>query len=365
MTSRTVFMTGGGGFIGRQILARILDGSASDVILLEHGLFCQRLNAFLDSRFSDPLKRARVKVFEGDITAPNLGLAPEALDELRERVTHAVHLAALYNLAVPRDVAVQVNVEGTRNVLDVLAAMKRLKAFAHTSTLAVSGDCTGVFSEDDFDRGQTFKNFYEETKFLSEKLVRERWDTIPSMVLRPPVVVGDSKTGEMEKIDGPYYLLTMVSRRLHYLMPDARKTKCHIGPVDYVADAFCALLEDESALGQVYLLTDPNPVSYGEFMDLACDHMGRMKPLLWLPPAWVKPVAKTRLFQKLSGLPFEAFQYADYSIEYAAPRTVATLAKRGISCPNVRTYAGVMIRYFLEHHGDPKLRRGNWRQGTT
>jgi thioester reductase-like protein len=363
--SGTVFMTGGGGFIGRHILARILEEGESDVILLEHGLFRQRLTAFLDTHLGDPMKRARVKVLEGDITQPGLGLAPEALDEVRERVTHAIHLAALYNLSIPRDVAVQVNVEGTRNVLDVLAAVKHLKAFAHTSTLAVAGDCTGVFSEDDFDRGQTFKNFYEETKFLSEKLVRERWDSIPAMVLRPPVVVGDSKTGEIEKIDGPYYLLTMVSRRLHYIMPNAMSTKCHIGPVDYVADAFCALLFDASALGQVFLLTDPDPVTYREFIDLACERMGRMKPLLWLPPAWLRPMAKNAAFQKLSGLPFEAFQYADYPVEYATPRTVAALARHGIACPRVPAYIDVMIRYFLEHHGDPNVRRGNWKQGTT
>jgi thioester reductase-like protein len=363
--NRTVFMTGGGGFIGRHILARVLDRSEADVILLEHGLFCQRLNAFLDGHYSEPAKRARVKVFEGDITQPNLGLAPAALDELRERVTHAIHLAALYNLAIPRAVAVQVNVEGTRNVLDVLATVKQLKAFAHTSTLAIAGDCTDVFSEDDFDRGQKFKNFYEETKFLSEKLVRERWDSIPSMVLRPPVVVGDSKTGEIDKIDGPYYLFTMISRRLHYVMPDARKTKCHIGPVDYVADAFYALLHDESALGRAFLLTDPDPVTYGEFMDLACGRLGRMKPLLWLPPTWIKPVAKSTVFQKLSGLPYEAFQYADCPVEYSSPKTVAALARHGVSCPRVPSYIDVMIRYFREHHGDRNVRRGNWKQGTT
>ena len=358
-------MTGGGGFIGRQILARVLDCGDSDVILLEHGLFCQRLNAFLDSRYSDPAKRARVRVFEGDITQPNLGLAPESLDELRQRTTHAIHLAALYNLSIPRDVAVQVNVEGTRNVLDVLAAMTQLKAFAHTSTLAIAGDSKGVFSEDDFDRGQTFKNFYEETKYLSEKLVRERWDSIPSMVLRPPVVVGDSKTGEIDKIDGPYYLLTMISRRLHYCMPDTKQTKCHIGPVDYVADAFLALLHDPSALGQAFLLTDPSPVTYREFMDLACERMGRMKPLLWLPPAWVQPFAKTSIFQKLAGLPFEAFQYADFPVEYVTSRTVAALARHGVSCPRVPSYIDVMIRYFLEHQADSNMRRGNWKQVTT
>ncbi len=358
-------MTGGGGFIGRHILARMLDRGDSDVILLEHGLFCQRLNAFLDSHYSDPVKRARVKVLEGDITQPSLGLDAAALDELRERVTQVIHLAALYNLAIPRDVAVQVNVEGTRNVLDVLATLKHLKAFAHTSTLAIAGDCKDVFSDDDFDRGQVFKNYYEETKFLSEKLVRERWDSIPSMVLRPPVVVGDSKTGDIEKIDGPYYLLTMISRRLHYVMPNTGSTKCHIGPVDYVADAFYALLYDESALGKAFLLTDPTPVTYRDFIDLACERMPRMKPLLWLPPALIKPVAKSWIFQKLSGLPFEAFQYADFPVEYSTPRTVAALAKHGVSCPRVPSYIDVMVRYFLEHYGDPNVRRGNWKQGTT
>jgi hypothetical protein len=135
--------------------------------------------------------------------------------------------------------------------------------------------------------------------------------------------------------------------------------------VDYVADAFFALLHDESAIGRVFMLTDPAPVTYGEFIDLACERMGRMKPLIVLPPAWIKPVARNRVFQKLSGLPYEAFQYAYYPIECSAPKTVAALAGHGVSCPRVPSYIDVLVRYFQEHHGDSNVRRGDWKQGTT
>ena len=358
-------MTGGGGFIGRQILARILDRTDSDVILLERGRFRDRLNGFLDGRVGDRSQRARVRVFEGDITLPNLGLSPDALDEFRERVTHAVHLAALYNLSIPRDAAVQINVEGTRNVLDVLQTVKRLQSFVHTSTLAVAGNHAGLFSEDDFDLGQSFRNYYEETKFLSEKLVRERAGDLPTVIIRPPVVVGDSKTGEIEKIDGPYYAFVMIKRRLHWVIPDSKGTKCHIGPVDYVADAFQALLFDEAAAGRTFLLTDPHPLTYNAFFDLACETWGRFKPLLHVPPAWLAPIARTDLFRRVVGVPYEAYLYSDNPVEYSAPKTVEALARHGIACPPVHSYIDVMIRYFLEHYRDDGIRRGDWRQATS
>ena len=364
MEKQTLFITGVNGFIGWHVFTRILEKTDTDVILLEHRSFRRRLDAFLETHYPDPRERSRVKVLKGDITRPNLGLTAVQLAELQECVTHAIHLAALYNLSIPRETAMKINVEGTRNVLDALAGAKRLKALAHASTLAVAGDFTGQFSEDDFDQGQSFKNFYEETKFLSEKLVRERWDTLPAMIIRPPVVVGHSKTGEIEKVDGPYYAFTMMARRLHYVMPDARKTKCHIGPVDYVADAFCALLYDDSAIGSTFLLTDPNPVSYSELIDLACVRMGRLKPLLTVPPAWVKPLARTALFQMLSGLPYDAFVYCDCPIEYVTPKTVAALASHGITCPPVNTYIDTLVDYFVEHYSDPNVRRGNWWQMT-
>ena len=198
MERKTVFITGAGGFLGRQLLTYYLQREDRDFVLLEHPSFLERLSTWAASM---PNGR-RIRVLEGDITQPGLGISAPLKDELKATVTHAIHLAALYNLSAPRDVSVRVNVDGTRNLLDFLHECPRLERFAHTSTLAVAGDYSGVFSEEDFDKGQRHKNFYEETKFLSEKLVREHSATLPTVILRPAVVVGDSQTGYIEKIDG-------------------------------------------------------------------------------------------------------------------------------------------------------------------
>jgi thioester reductase-like protein len=361
MAGKAVFMTGAGGFLGRYILARYLQRDDCDLFLLENGPFCARLAKFVEAAAPDPAKRARVRILEGDITKPDLGLDAPARDEVRARVTHAIHLAALYNLSAPRDVSVRINVDGTRNVLDFLEGAPGFRLLAHTSTLAVAGTTAGVFSEDEFDRGQGFKNFYEETKFLSEKLVRERLSTVPAIIFRPAVVVGHSKTGEIEKIDGPYYVFVTIARHLHLILPDCGATKCHIAPVDFVTDGFYTLFEHENAApGTAFHLMDPNPMAYNAFMDLACERWGRHKPLLRLPPRWMKPIAHRAWFEKLTGIPWKAFMYSDQPVEYRIERSTAALAKHGIACPPVSAYIDVLIRYFREHYRDAEVRRERW-----
>jgi thioester reductase-like protein len=314
---------------------------------------------------TDPKKRDRAKIIEGDITLPNLGLSQAVLQDLRDRVTHAIHLAALYNLSVPRDVAMLVNVDGTRHILDFLETVKSLKLFGHMSTIAVSGTHVGPFTEDDFDIGQSFKNYYEETKYLAEKLVRERSDKLPTVIFRPSVVVGHSITGAIEKVDGPYYALTMIARYMHLVSPDCGTTKCHMAPVDFVADAFYSLIEDERSEGLVYHLADPNPLTFNEFFDLACASFGRVKPIVRLPARWMIPLARMSLFQKLSGVPYDAFLYSNQPLGFPTDKTTAALVRYGITCPPVSSYIDVMVSYFREHYRDPNIRRGDWRQGTT
>lgn len=366
MATQTVFFTGAGGFIGRYILTHYLERGDCDLYLLEHAKFRERLQQFVDSAVSDPAQRARVKIIDGDITAPNLGLDAALRDELKERVTHAIHLAALYNLSAPREVSMRVNVDGTRNVLDFAGDIKGLARLGYMSTVALSGDYPGgVFSEEDLDKGQQFKNYYEETKFLAEKLVRERRDAIPTIICRPTIVVGHSKTGAIEKIDGPYYAFTMIARNLHLIAVDSGQTKCHIAPVDYVADAFYAIMEDPDTAGKVYCLGDPNPMRYNDFFDLACQRWGKIKPLIKLPPALMRPVTRLPFFFAITGVTHEAFTYSVHPIDYPVTNATNALAKHGVTCPPVPSYIDVMIRYFREHYHDPRIRRGDWIHGTT
>lgn len=365
MPDDAVLFTGAGGFLGRYILRHYLDRGDRDLFLLENGLFCKRLNDFLDGLKLAPEKRARIKVLEGDITVPDLKLGAQTAREVKDRTTHVIHLAALYNLSAPRDVSVRINVDGTRNVLDFAEACPNLKRFGHMSTFAVSGAYTGLFTEADFDKGQEFKNFYEETKFLSEKLVRERWNRIPTVIGRPTIVVGHSKTGAIEKIDGPYYVFVMISRCLHFLMVRCGKVRCHIAPVDYVTDGFYTIFEEPGTEGKAYCFGDPNPMLYDDFFDLVCEHWPRFKPLLRLPPSIMKYIFGIPLMDKITGVTHESFMYAGGELEVSVSNARSVLGPKGIDCPPVSAYVDVMIKYFREHAHDAAVRRGNWKRGTT
>jgi thioester reductase-like protein len=363
MADKGVFFTGAGGFLGRFLLSHYLERDDCDLFLLENGPFCKKLEAFVDSRVLDQSKRARIRIVEGDITKSDLGIDAPTRKDLSERVTDAIHLAALYNLSAPRDISVRININGTRNVLDFLETAKNLRRLAHTSTLAVAGTYSGVFSEDDFDKGQSFKNFYEETKFLSEKLVRERLSTIPSVIFRPAVVVGHSKTGLIEKLDGPYYMFVAIKRRLHAIAPNCGRTLCHVAPVDFVTDGFYSLFEDDMVPnGSVFFLMDPAPMRYNDVFDLACERWPekRMKPIIRAPLSIMRPIARLSAFTKITGIPWEAFMYGGQVIEYDVRRSAEALARHGVRCPSLPSYMDVLLKYFIEHYNDGDIRRDHW-----
>ncbi len=363
--SKTLFCTGAGGFIGRYILAHYLEKQDCKIYLLENGRFKERLESYLDATIDDPATRARITVLSGDISVPGLGIDPKLREEIRDRVTHAIHLAALYSLGAPRDVSMRVNVDGTRNLLDFIDGLPALRRLAYISTVAVVGTHTGLFREDDLDVGQRFKNYYEETKYLAERLVRERRERIPTVIFRPATVVGHSRTGAIEKIDGPYYALTMIARNMHAVIPDTGDTEFQFAPVDFITDAVYHLFEDEASVGRVYHLVDPAPLSYLEFFDLACSAMGRRKPSLKLPPWMMRRAGRLPMFEKITGVPPQAFEHSFYRVEYDRTHVEPALAKHGIACPPVTSYLDVMVRYFIEHASDPRVRRGDWKQVTS
>src|SRR3712207_6528728 len=183
----------------------------------------------------------RVEILEGDIAERGLGLSTEQLERLQAETTIAYHLAAIYNLAVPLETAQRVNVEGTGNVVEFCAACENLERFNYVSTAYVAGARQGVVYEHELVYGQDFKNHYESTKFQAEVWVRDAMDRVPTTIYRPAIVVGDSKTGETQKFDGPYYILRTISqfmkmggRIAQFGESDA---PFNVVPVDFVVDA--------------------------------------------------------------------------------------------------------------------------------
>ncbi len=190
----------------------------------------------------------RIELLTGDIATRGLGLGAEDWQRLSAEVTHVHHLAAIYNLAVPLELAQRVNVDGTGNVLELCLAAERLQRLMYVSTAYVAGMRTGVVYEHELSLGQRHKNHYESTKFQAELWVQQLMDRVPTTILRPAIVVGDSQTGETEKFDGPYFLLRTIAQahRNRRPVPQFGRARAtfNVVPVDYVVAALIALTDD-------------------------------------------------------------------------------------------------------------------------
>lgn len=248
-------VTGGTGFIGRRVVSEILtrDAAAEVFVLVRR----ESLNRF-ERLTQDWGERAKALV--GDLTAEDLGLTDTDVADLGD-ITHVVHCAAIYDITVDEAAQRTANVDGTRTVI---ALSRRLGAtLHHVSSIAVAGNHRGVFTEDDFDVAQDLPTPYHQTKFEAEMLVRAATD-VPHRIYRPAVVVGDSRTGEMDKVDGPYYFfgvlarLAALPRFTPMALPDTGRT--NIVPVDFVAEALVHLIHVEGRDGQTFHLTTPNTV---------------------------------------------------------------------------------------------------------
>jgi thioester reductase-like protein len=353
----THLVTGFPGFIGRRLVARLLEGDEN-----------ARVVALVEERMLDTARSVaqnidgeRVELLAGDITDRHLGLEAADYDRLATEVRLVFHLAAIYDLSVPLEVAQRVNVDGTGNVLDFCRAAKDLERLAYVSTAYVAGDRTGVVYEHELVMGQGFKNFYESTKFQAEVWVREVMADVPTTILRPAIVVGDSTTGETEKFDGPYYILRAISRarRLGRSVPQfgAAAAAFNVVPVDYVVEAAVAAATDVAALGQTLHLVDPDPLSARELVELLSRRYANRPPKGRVSPALVERSLRIgRVRELFAGTPPESIAYLNHPVVYDARRTVDLLAPHGLTPPRFPDYVEAIVAFFSAHEDDPKLR---------
>ncbi len=203
----TYFVTGSTGFLGRFLLQTLLARDPqAHIALLVRAASRGRLEALVTDLGGD----GRTSLYEGDLTQPRLGLADADIERLRGSIDHFFHLAAVYDMAAPDEQNQAANVDGTRNAVELANALGA-GCLHHVSSIAVAGDYDGYFREDMFDEGQPLPSSYHRTKFESERLVRTHAE-VPWRVYRPAIVVGHSKTGEMDKIDGPYYFFKPIQK---------------------------------------------------------------------------------------------------------------------------------------------------------
>ena len=209
-----IFLTGFPVFLGSGLLPRILSPATDPTaVCLVQAKFLGDAERRVETLTSEyPHLEGRIEVLVGDITQPHLGLGKSK--KLQKSITEIFHLAAVYDLSVERNLAMRVNVEGTRHMLDFAAGCTALERFQYVSTCYVSGRYAGIFREQDLVKGQKFNNYYEETKYLAEVEVQKRMiGGLPATIYRPAIVVGDSRTGATQKYDGPYYVMRWLLRQ--------------------------------------------------------------------------------------------------------------------------------------------------------
>src|SRR5215208_5907481 len=350
------FLTGFPGFIGRRLAARLL---AEDAEL--------KVVALVEPRMAEAARAAaaeigpdRIEVLAGDIGERRLGLADSDWERLAAETTSAFHLAAIYNLAVPLELAQRVNVDGTGNVLELCTACERLERLNYVSTAYVAGRRTGVVYEHELALGQAFKNHYESTKFQAEVWVRDALDKVPTTIYRPAIVVGDSRTGETQKFDGPYYMLRVVSYAEGRGTPIPQFGRSaapfNVVPVDFVVDALLAGSQSADAVGETLHLVDPQPVTASELLTLLAREYAGREPGYRLPPWLVETSLRLGSVRAMfGGAPRESIKYLNHPVRFDTRRASDLLAAQGLRCPRFEEYVGPMTRFFREHEDDPAL----------
>jgi thioester reductase-like protein/short-subunit dehydrogenase len=362
------FVTGGTGFLGRGLIARLVARpDCTAVYVLVRSL--DRFTAV--ARSWDP---SRVFAVPGDLTTPGLGVDPSVIPET---IDHVVHLGAVYDFTATEDANHAVNVTGTEHVI-AFAGQVGAQCLHHISSVAVAGTHRGRFTEADFDLGQTLPSPYHATKFAAEKLVRSQ-DVVPWRVYRPSAVVGDSQTGEMDKIDGPYYLLPAITRlnrlpaRLPLVVPHLGST--NIVPVDYVVDAIAYLMHAQVA-ETTFHIGSPRNQTLTEVYNAFAIPAGA--PKIVASSRVPKLVGTGRAVSRIAGhvvdrlpggrearhavltelgIPPEVVPHMVMEPRFDTTATRNALAGSGITAPELSAYAPRLLRFWSENLDPYRARR--------
>ncbi len=363
------FVTGATGFIGRNLVERLLQREGTIYALVRAGSR-GRLEELRTSWGADG---ARVVPVAGDLSQSSLGVSEEDLVAMRGEVDHFFHLAAIYDITADAEAQEIANVEGTRHAVELAGAIEA-GCFHQVSSIAAAGLYRGEWREDMFDEAERLDtNPYFRTKHESERLVREECPR-PWRVYRPGIVVGDSRNGEIDKIDGPYYFFKAL-QRARRVLPSWLPTvgveggEINIVPVDYVAAAIDHIAHQPKLDGRAFHLTDPNPHTAGEVVNLfakAADApqmtvrlgadvtepaTGLARTALKLLPGSKRVVA--RALDEVS-LPASVLNYVDYPTSFDSTEAQEALKGSGIEVPPLQSYAAKVWDYW-ERNLDPDL----------
>ena len=363
------FVTGASGFIGRRLVEKLLQQPDATVyyLILEREL---PMVATLGRRWGEAA--ARTVPIIGDLTQPHLGVADADLARLKGNIQHLFHLAAVYDLKASAEIQEKVNIQGTRNAVAFAEAIEA-GCFHQTSSIAAAGLYEGVFREDMFDEAEELDNPYYRTKHESEGIVRRECSR-PWRIYRPGAVVGDSRTGEMDKIDGPYYFFKLIQKMRNLLPPwmpmiGIEGGRLNLVPVNFIVEAMNHIAHLDGLDGQCFHLVDPNPHRIGDILNIfaraahAPEMSLRVNALMFafIPQvirtglAHFKPARRMRdQILKDLGMPADVMRFVNYPTRFDCRETLKALKGTDIAVPPLESYAAKLWDYW-ERHLDPDL----------
>ncbi len=363
------FVTGATGFIGKRLVARLLARTGSVVYFLIRPIELPRIAEFHKFWGVDD---SRAVPIVGDLTQPDLGISKADIRKLKGKLAHFFHLAAVYDLKASEEDQQRANVDGTRNTVS-LADTLAVKHFHLVSSIASAGLYEGLFREDMFEEAEHLENPYFRTKHDSEAIVRNEC-RVPWRIFRPAIVVGDSRTGEMDKIDGPYYFFKLI-QKMRKMLPSWMPTigieggRINVVPVDFVVASMDHIAHLPKEDGKCFHLTDPSPMRVGDLLNsfARAAHAPQMTmrinaALFGFIPRHIRkalfaltPVRRIRnAVMKDLGLPDSIFEFINYPTRFDCRETLRALKGTDIAVPPLDTYAWRLWDYW-ERNLDPDL----------
>src|SRR5258705_6298872 len=350
--SDALFITGLPAVIASRLLKRLTNREVNFIVLVQLALAERAKDEVTKIAADNGRAVSNFRLVEGDISQTNLGLGSNDLSLVRSETTRIFHLAAVYELAVSRELALSVNVDGTRNLNKFARSIPGLRHYHHVSTCYVAGKREGRILETDLRHRAGFRNFYEESKYLAELEVEALKTDVPVTIHRPAVVCGDSQTGETVKYDGVYYLINYLLRwpGILSLLNIGNHDVClNLVPVDFVVEAMAALAYDSSAVGKTVQLADPRPLTTNQLFNAIAKWINGSRSRLPAPPSWFRFVLLLRPAPKITGLPHHAVPYFFVKQTYDSTHAQALLGPHGIHCPPFGSYVDLIVEYARQH----------------